>query len=556
MTAPFAAIYCVDLHIGKGSRMSVRNKLYGGFASILAVVMIAMAVIWWEVEQSHDVATEIRVDDVPGVELYLVLIDEAGDVYRDSLKIVANTPGARSDYESNKAQFRDAYTKIVALEKSSAVDYERLKKIEALFNLYTSEFERNVLPQVNPSQDSDALFRELDQLYDKHLVMLESLLDDASLSESAEAQRALLALNDSFNTINSTILILTIIAILSSSAVAYFLSHSITTRLTRLDEVAVRVANGDLTAVEIEDPSSDELGNLAKSVNKMQSSLVSLLGSISNVSSEVKGVTSELFQISNDIVSGASSQADKASLIATAAEELSLTISEVAQQGNSTFEEAQRSEKSAEEGRNVIIEMVESIQQVSNQMSDMSTQMNTLGSHGEQIGSVIKVIEDIAEQTNLLALNAAIEAARAGEFGRGFAVVADEVRALAERTTNATQEVSGIIQSIQSGTKEAVTFTEDNCQLVEIGVKQSVGAVTALEEIVSGAANVQNMVNTIATAAEEQTAVTREIAADITAISDISEQSLTLANQSSQSTTGLNVRVSELEQLISKFKLS
>ncbi|MCK6262899.1 methyl-accepting chemotaxis protein [Vibrio sp. ZSDE26] len=536
--------------------MSVRNKLYSGFASILAVVMIAMGVIWWEVEESHDVATEIRVDDVPGVELYLILIDEVGDVYRDSLKIVANTPGARRDYESNKTEFRDAYTKIVALEKSSAVDNERLKKIEALFNLYTSEFERNVLPQVNPSQDSDALFRELDQLYDKHLVMVENLLDEASLSESAEAEKALLTLNDSFTAINSTIFILTIIAILSSSAVAYFLSHSITTRLTRLDEVAVRVANGDLTAAEIEDASSDELGNLAKSVNKMQASLVSLLGSISTVSTEVKMVTSDLFQISNDIVSGASSQADKASLIATAAEELSLTISEVAQQGNSTFEEAQRSEKSAEEGRSVIVEMVESIQQVSNQMSDMSTQMNTLGSHGEQIGSVIKVIEDIAEQTNLLALNAAIEAARAGEFGRGFAVVADEVRALAERTTNATQEVSGIIQSIQSGTKEAVTFTEENCQLVEIGVKQSSGAVTALEEIVSGAANVQSMVNSIATAAEEQTAVTKEIAADITAISDISEQSLALANRSSESTSGLNTRVTELEQLISKFKLS
>lgn len=228
----------------------------------------------------------------------------------------------------------------------------------------------------------------------------------------------------------------------------------------------------------------------------------------------------------------------------------------MAQQGSSTFEEAKRSEASAEEGRNVIVEMVASIQQVSQQMSDMSVQMNELGTHSEQIGSVIKVIEDIAAQTNLLALNAAIEAARAGEFGRGFAVVADEVRALAERTTKATKEVAGIIQAIQSGTHEAVTYTQDNCRLVEIGVEQSQGAVSSLEAIVAGAANVQSMVNSIATAAEEQTAVTKEIASDITAISDISEQSLALANRSSESVAGLSGKVAQLDQLIGKFRIA
>lgn len=101
---------------------------------------------------------------------------------------------------------------------------------------------------------------------------------------------------------------------------------------------------------------------------------------------------------------------------------------------------------------------------------------------------------------------------------------------MVERVTKATQEVSGIIQSIQSGTQEAVNYTQDNGRLVEIGAEQSSGAVSALEAIVSGAGNVQSMVNSIATAAEEQTALTKEIASDITAISDISEQSLPTGN--------------------------
>jgi methyl-accepting chemotaxis protein len=352
------------------------------------------------------------------------------------------------------------------------------------------------------------------------------------------------------------ILILTAISIAAGAVIAYLLSNSITSRLTKVEQVARKVASGDLTAEDIVDDSDDELAHLGQSINQMQKSLVGLIGSISSVTNQVQSASGELSSISQDIVSGASAQAEKATLIATAAEELSLTISEVAQQGTSTYEEARRSETSAEDGRSVIVEMVANIQQVSAQMGEMSEQMNTLGSHGEQIGSVIKVIEDIAEQTNLLALNAAIEAARAGEFGRGFAVVADEVRALAERTTKATQEVSGIIQAIQSGTQEAVTYTQDNCRLVDIGVEQSSGAVQALEAIVNGAANVQSMVNSIATAAEEQTAVTKEIAADITAISDISESSLQLATRSSESTMSLNAKVKELETLLGQFKLA
>ncbi|MDN3613095.1 methyl-accepting chemotaxis protein [Vibrio gallaecicus] len=535
-------------------KLSVRKKLYAGFGAILAVLVILVAIVWMEVSKSHNIADEIRTDDVPEVVTYLILIDEAGDVYRDAMGGVTLVSGSLDDYRANKGEFADAIRQAKQLENQGSSDYRRIEKIEDLMQRFTQEFESKLISNIS----EDKLLSNINQLrtlYTQYLMPIEALLDEASELERAAANNSLLSLNDSFNTMERTILILSAIAIVFGCAIAYILSSSITNRLTKLESVARRVAEGDLTAEAIVDESGDELANLAQSVNQMQNSLVGLIGSISTVTKEVQTATGELSSISQDIVSGATAQADKANLIATAAEELSLTISEVAQQGTSTYEEARRSETSAEDGRKVIVEMVASIQQVSNQMSDMSTQMNTLGSHGEQIGSVIKVIEDIAEQTNLLALNAAIEAARAGEFGRGFAVVADEVRALAERTTKATQEVSGIIQAIQSGTQEAVTYTQDNCRLVEIGVEQSSGAVVALEAIVTGAGNVQSMVNSIATAAEEQTAVTKEIAADITAISDISEQSLSLANQSSNSTHGLNGRVSELEALISKFKL-
>lgn len=537
-------------------KLSVRKKLYAGFGGIVLIMGAMVTMIWLEVMGSYRVAEELRSDDVPESMYYLFLIDDTGDVFRDAMGMVNGVAGAASDYQSSKAEFANTLENVKKLETPGKEDYRNLLEIEKLMANFASEFERDIAPKLTGDYDMSLSVQNLRDLYEVYLVSIEDMLDKTSASERQDTDEAFDALMTSFNSIENSIYVMTAIAIALSVGIALALSKSITNRLSHLDSVAQRVAEGDLTAEDIDDKSGDELANLASSVNRMQSSLVSLISSMSNVTSEVKVVTNELSTVSQDIVSGASSQADKASLIATAAEELSLTISEVAQQGNSTFEEARRSEESATQGRTVISDMVGSIQQVSIQMGEMSGQMNELGAHGEQIGSVIKVIEEIAEQTNLLALNAAIEAARAGEAGRGFAVVADEVRALAERTTKATQEVGGIIQSIQSGTQEAVTYTDENCRLVEVGVSQSTGAVNALDEIVSGAANVQAMVNSIATAAEEQTAVTKEIASDITAISDISVRSLQLANSSSESVDGLNNKVAELEQLIGKFKLS
>lgn len=536
--------------------MSVRKKLYAGFGTILAILLTLVTLILLEVYSSHKVANEVKNSDVPEVVFYLILVDEAGDVYRDAIGAVTGVQGAAQDYHANKGEFADALREVRRLEIPGTSEYRRLDQIEQMMKRFTTDFESQVLSQVKAGQIENTHILALRNLYQTNLVPIENMLDEASDFERKVADEALQSLSNSFTSIERTIMVLALIGVLLTSVIAYLLSSSITSRLSRLDTLAQRVAEGDLTGEDIVDSAQDELANLATSVNKMQRSLVSLLGSISSVAQEVKTVTFELNNVSRDIVQGATSQADKANQIATAAEELSLTISEVAQQGTSTFEEAKRSESSAKDGRKVIVDMVASIQQVSQQMSDMSVQMNELGTHGEQIGSVIRVIEDIAEQTNLLALNAAIEAARAGEFGRGFAVVADEVRALAERTTKATQEVSGIIQAIQTGTQEAVTYTQDSCRLVEVGVSQSQGAVSSLEEIVSGAASVQSMVNSIATAAEQQTAVTKEIAADITAISDISGTSLALANRSSDSVSGLNQKVEQLEQLLRKFRIA
>ena len=182
--------------------------------------------------------------------------------------------------------------------------------------------------------------------------------------------------------------------------------------------------------------------------------------------------------------------------------------------------------------------------------------MDSLGRRGEEIGDVIKVINDIAEQTNLLALNAAIEAARAGELGRGFAVVADEVRGLAERTSKATKEVGTLISSIQNETRQAVSRMGDGTELVAAGVKLANEAGEALSKIVQRTIDANTMIHAIATASDEQSYATQEISRDITAISDIANDSVTQTKVGSRSAKELDEKVSELEQLVARFKVN
>lgn len=539
-------------------KMSVKKKLTFAFSSIVLLIIFTGIIISFQLKTAETVAAEIRNDDVPGVQLYLTLIDEAGDVYRDTLKIIAGIDGAQQAFQSNVDEFNYALEALIPLENANSSDRNNMQEIKQYMQVFQEDITRHIIPKladIESLHEQKLIYKEFATIVAKTLTPLEALLENQSMVERKDAENALIHLDDMFYNMELIMVILTLFTAILASVIAYMLSQSITKRITVLEHVSQRIAEGDLTIAPIEDNSGDELANLAVSINSMQNSLRELLGSISSVGSQVKTVTSDLSQVSQNVVKGATEQANKATLIATASEELSLTIGEVAQQSVSTSDLARQSGESAHHGRKVIGEMVGNITQVSVQMEQMSIKMSELDQRSDEIGSVIKVIEDIAGQTNLLALNAAIEAARAGETGRGFAVVADEVRALAERTTKATQEVGTIIQAIQSGTRDAVSVTQESRQLVEAGSAQSAGASDALNLIVSSTDDVQHMIQAIATATEEQTAVTKEIAMDITIISDISEQSLDLAAQSSNNIQSLEDKVTELETLLARFRL-
>jgi len=213
-------------------------------------------------------------------------------------------------------------------------------------------------------------------------------------------------------------------------------------------------------------------------------------------------------------------QHSETELVATAMNEMSSTVTEIAQNTTRTSELAASADNSANQGNQTVATTREAILELSNDISHISDKINSLAQECEQIIDITDSISGIADQTNLLALNAAIEAARAGEHGRGFAVVADEVRVLSTRTQEATIEINAMIERLQNGSREAVTAMSEGIEKAQDSVEKIEDTKQAFSEIGTAVSDVNDMNMQIATAAEEQSAVAEEMNANVSSISE------------------------------------
>ncbi|MDP2381765.1 MAG: methyl-accepting chemotaxis protein, partial [Nitrospirota bacterium] len=229
--------------------------------------------------------------------------------------------------------------------------------------------------------------------------------------------------------------------------------------------------------------------------------------------------------------------------------------SQVAQNSGKAATLAQETVQTAKNGGSVVADTISGMQHLSEAVSNSATIIAELGKSSDQIGEIVRVIEDIADQTNLLALNAAIEAARAGEQGRGFAVVADEVRKLAERTTKATKEIGDMIRQIQHDTRGAVDSMQQGTQKVSGGVELVNKTGEALTRIVQMVSESADMIRQIAVASEEQSVATQQIANDIENVAKVTKESASGANESAKASHDLSQLAVELQGIVGSFKV-
>ncbi|MEZ8314087.1 methyl-accepting chemotaxis protein [Vibrio splendidus] len=328
----------------------------------------------------------------------------------------------------------------------------------------------------------------------------------------------------------------------------------LTTRVKDLTRVLSKVRHDNDLTVRATYEGNSELGQISSSLNETLEKFSGVIDSLSQSSLTLASAAEETAQTcqynSNTLVE----QQDQIGLIATATEELSATVSEVAAKTQQTASSAKLADEQSQAGLSTVQHSYQSIETLASEINGLAEKITHLHESSNNINSVIDVIKSVADQTNLLALNAAIEAARAGEQGRGFAVVADEVRTLAQRTQESTLEIEGFISSLQSDVQTAFNVIDNSKKMSSRAVEDSRGVEQTLQDISGAVSEIFSMTEQIATATEEQAVVTQDIAQNVVAVEQKSTESTTGATQIAATAKEQAELATSLKELSNTFK--
>ncbi|GMR07670.1 MAG: hypothetical protein BMS9Abin26_0673 [Gammaproteobacteria bacterium] len=400
--------------------------------------------------------------------------------------------------------------------------------------------------------DAYLVRKELGPLMTDIRTNLDTLTQDQSTAIN-EATGELLAETEQ---LMKVFLILTGITLLLGVISAVVISTMILKPLNTVVSTMRNIAEGggDLS-FRIRVPGKDEIAQLADSFNMFSAKIHEIVLQMASATSRLSSSATEMARITEDSRDAMMRQHSETDQVATAMNEMTFTVQEVANNAHSASDAAGDANVKAADGQRVVSEGKESIHKLVDEMGLASSAIEQVESDSEQIGSILEVIRGIAEQTNLLALNAAIEAARAGEQGRGFAVVADEVRTLAGRTQQATKEINDKIEKLQKGAHHAVEVMKTSSSRAEATVNSATLAGQALDGIAEAVASINDINTQIASAAEEQSATSEEINTNVVNISQITDETTESANQIATASEEMSQLAVELSTIVAQFKV-
>ncbi|AZP69846.1 methyl-accepting chemotaxis protein [Pseudomonas poae] len=536
--------------------MNIAPRAFLGFAFIGALMLFLGVFALNQMSKIRGAAEEITLSSVPSIRAldeftqltlrlrvlsYRLLTNREPDVQQKTLET----------FELRDQQIRAAqgiYEKLIDTREERAT-YDEY--VNLLGQYRQIEARMKSLSRANQVEDLRTLINtELLSNSEKVNAVLARLLEINNQMALVTNQQAKDQYDLAFNLVVGLLALATALTVLF----AWLLTRSITVPIAQALEAAEEVAEGNLTR-PIKIDGNDEAGRLLAAMAKMQDKLRDTLQRIAGSATQLASAAEELNAVTDESARGLTQQNNEIEQAATAVNEMTSAVEEVARNAVSTSEASRNATTSAGDGRDLVQETVSAIERMSGDVQATATLIGDLANESRDIGKVLDVIRGLADQTNLLALNAAIEAARAGEAGRGFAVVADEVRALAHRTQQSTSEIERMIGSIQAGTEHAVDSMRNSTERAESTLNIAKGAGISLDTINTAIVEINERNLVIASAAEEQAQVAREVDRNLVNIRDLSVQSATGASQTSAASSELSRLAVDLNGMVGRFRL-
>lgn len=373
--------------------------------------------------------------------------------------------------------------------------------------------------------------------------------DWVSVAATAPSMRQIFT-NHFVNYAGMVALLMMVLLASSQVLIRFLLKH-----LNALKDVMMHVErSGDLSA-RVPVSSNDEVGQMAVTFNAMQAGYLRIVSTVAQAATRLDSGTRQLAISMDQVRQGMLGQQTETDAAATAVNEMTVTVQQIAQHADDTRGQSNAADQLATEGQHVVSKVEHSISALSQGVQHTTQTIQQLAEGSQKINSVVSVIHGIAEQTNLLALNAAIEAARAGDMGRGFAVVADEVRNLARRVQDSTDEITNMVLELQNQTHEAVQSMQDSASQADACAQQAQEANHALEAITKAVAQIRESNTQIAVAARQQAHAATDLTHSISSVRDVTEQTVQQTLNSAKTSAELAGLSGELNQAIGQLKL-
>lgn len=541
--------------------LGTRGKLLLGFGVVLGVFLISSILTFIQfnnniennkwTNHTHDVISKID-----NILIALINIETGQRGY-----LLAGKDAFLDPLKQGEQDFKIASESLKKLTSDNEKQQERLAKLAGEYTAWKTGVvdveiaKRRELAAIPASMDDivvmvqqakgkagmDAMRATLGEMYQE-----ESKL----LKVRAEAEE------QSKKTTSLTLIISMLLATIIGVAVSIYFSKKLIRQLGAEPEVAAKLAQdisrGELTT-ELRESDSPS-GSIMAAMLQMASQLKSIVSGIQVTSDQLKDTSRQLATSSEKSIRELRVQKEETEQVATAMNEMTATVSEVARNAQFASEATKTVDLRVIEGGKLVGNSVKSVLDLHHEIEETAAVITQLSLESKEIGKVLDVIRSIAEQTNLLALNAAIEAARAGEQGRGFAVVADEVRTLASRTHMSTEEIRGMIERLQTGVANAVTTMEKSRLEAQHTVSFTKETETILGVIKGSVSEVNDLNIQIATAAEEQSQVADEINRNVIRINEVTDITVTAISQVERCSGELMSLSSDLQEKIAYFK--